>query len=341
MVSGLRLFTIREGAQGFIISMRASGRFSARYLEGLEMSCALLAIYSEEQDWPPLPQLTTTHMETYLDYLRNRPRWFGDRDRANPKPMSQSYIESNYRRLKRFWRWLKERGHVEESPWALIPHPAVDEKVIPTMDDQDILNMLALVDPRWALNPSERFRCIRDRAAIMLLVDTPGRRTELATITLDTLDMVRGIVKVFGKGARERWMPIGMATRKALASYLEVREVTGTRSDALWLTTDGRPMLPSWLYKMLRRLGERSGANGVHTHRFRHTFAMAALRSGMPERLLMALAGWKKRVPATYYATLSAEDAVMAHRAMSPADRLSGHPGIGRAGSGQKPKGQL
>ena len=72
---------------------------------------------------------------------------------------------------------------------------------------------------------------------------------------------------------------------------------------------------------MLKRLGKRAGVTDLHTHRFRHSYAMNALRSKMPEQMLRVVAGWKK-IPDTYFRTLAAEDVARVHREMSPADKL-------------------
>jgi integrase len=73
---------------------------------------------------------------------------------------------------------------------------------------------------------------------------------------------------------------------------------------------------------MLERLAKRAGLPGLHPHQFRHTYAINALRSGMPERVLMLSGGWKK-IPETYFRTLGAEDVARVHREISPADRLA------------------
>ena len=74
---------------------------------------------------------------------------------------------------------------------------------------------------------------------------------------------------------------------------------------------------------LLKRLGIlRAGISGLHTHRFRHTFATGYLRSGGSERYLHIVGGWR-RIPDTYFRTLDTEDVARAHRQLSPGDRLA------------------
>ena len=280
-----------------------------------------MAEYADAQKWPSVAGLTTSHIEEYLIYLQDRPRWFGERGRGN-KPPSQSYIESQYRRIKRFFNWLVERGHVENNPLNLIPHPHIDERTIPTVSEGQALDLLRLLDPKNARTPGERFRTVRNRSVVYLLLDTPGRRNELTTLMADAVDMDMGSILVMGKGRKERWMPLGNVAQESLWEYLQERARVANRDEkALWLSEQGQAMQPNWLYLMLKRLGERANIPNLHTHRFRHTYAVNALRSGMPERVLMLAGGWK-RIPETYFRTLGAEDVARVHREISPADRL-------------------
>ena len=319
MISGLCLFTVREASKGFLISLRASNRYKATYLVALEGSLAFLAQYAEEQAWPPVGELTTEHLEDYLVHLATRPKWFGERG-AQGKA-SQSYVETQYRRFKRFFGWLVQRGHLSRNPMDLIPHPKVDEKVVPTVSERDCAALLAMVDPKLYRTPSRRFRAIRDRAMIVMLIDTPGRKTELGGLTTNDVDIDGGRILVMGKGGRERWMHLGAVAVDALWQYLQARASMVVRTEALWVDIAGKAMDPDWLRRMLYRVGKQAAVPNLHPHRFRHTFAVNWLRAGESERVLMIEAGWKK-VPETYFRTLDENDAARAHRRVSPADRL-------------------
>jgi site-specific recombinase XerD len=312
---------LREAGRGFIISLKASNRYSESYLDSLERTVALVAFYSEEHDWPPVGGITTAHIEEYLTYLQSRHRWFGTREANDPQTVSQGYIEAQYRRLKRFFNWLVDRGHIETNPLNRVPPPKVDERVVPTVSEDDFLRLLRLSDPEKARTKKERLRLTRDRAVLYVLWDTPARRNEVAGLTIDDVDLEEGALLVRGKGGRERRMPIGSSVREVLWQYEQVRGMMAFGEKAYWTNERGQAMQPGWLYSLLKRLGARAGVPGLHTHRFRHTYAMAALRSGMPERVLMYAGGWKK-IPDTYFRTLGAEDAARVHQEISPADRL-------------------
>ena len=137
--------------------------------------------------------------------------------------MSDSSVETNYRRLKTVFRWLVERGHVSGSPLDLIKYPKFEERVIPTVGEKELLALLELVNPKYTRTEAEKFRTYRNRAIVWLLIDTPIRRSELGRLRVDDVDLDAAIVKVIGKGQRERWTPLGKTSLVALWDYLQVR----------------------------------------------------------------------------------------------------------------------
>jgi integrase/recombinase XerC len=201
----------------------------------------------------------------------------------------------------------------------LIQHPRFEERVIATVAQKEMLDLLELVNPRHARTEAERFRAYRNRAIIWVLIDTPIRRAELAGLRVEDVDLDAALVKVMGKGRRERVMPLGEASLLALWDYLQVRY---SGLPHLWLDEHGCPLADEAIYILLKRLGERAGIPNLHTHRFRHTFATAWLREGGAERYLRTIGGWR-RIPDTYFRTLDAEDAARVHRQLSPGDRLA------------------
>ena len=229
------------------------------------MTLRLLVDYAEAQGWAEVSRLTASHLEEYLVHLQQRPRWFGARD-PQKVLVSASSVETRYRRLKTFFNWLAERRHVEGNPLDLVKHPRFDERVIPTVSEMEMTNLLELVNPRHSRTEAEKFRALRNRAIVWLLIDTPARRGELAEMRVDDIDLDGAMVKVMGKGRRERWMPLGETSLLALWDYMQVRN---SRLPNLWLDEHGHPLESEAIYIFLKRLGQRAGIANLHTHRFR------------------------------------------------------------------------
>ena len=260
---------------------------------------------------------------------RDRVRWFGERTYAEPRKLSKGHINAQYRRLNRFFNWLVERKHIEDNPLDDIEAPSLEEKTVPIVTEDQMRDLLTLADPALARTPAHRFRLVRDRAVLYPFWDTPGRLSEIAKLRLEDTDLTNGTLLVMGKGRKERKMPIGDTARSAIWDYLQEREALMPRTTAPWVSEQGEALLPNGICQLLRRLAKRANIEGMHPHRFRHSYAINTLRAGMPEQVLKIVGGWRK-IPETYFKTLGEEDAIEFHRQVSPGDRLGRTASVGR-----------
>ena len=338
--------TLRDAGHRFINSYRSSGKRAA-YLVSLEETIGYLDDYSRKQGWPSVPHITTEHLEDYFAYSRTRPKFYGERPAYEGQALSSSYLNRQYRQLHSFWEWLVKREFAARNVVAVMNPPKVEERVVPTVSDEQITDLLSLVNPKLARTLLEVFRQTRNNALLHIFIDTPGRRNEVATMKVGDLFLGGGKIQVMGKGGRQRFMPIGRAAQRALEEYLEARETLAPVSPNLWISETGKAMEPDWILQLFKRLKKRANMPRLHPHIFRHTFAIGALRERMPEQILMIIGGWRK-IPPTYFRTLGFEDAAEFHRRMSPGDRLSSKSpprkwkGTGKGkGKNRKPKGRL
>ena len=312
------LVSFRDAGRGFLIAMRAPGRYTPGYLERLEDSLRLAADYAESAGWPDVTAITPGHVEGYLSHLRTR-----GRQARGEGPISGSYVATNYRRLYRFFGWLKQRGHLARNPLEVVERPFVPEPDVLPLSDDEQAALIAFSDPRIYRAPGDHWRAVRNRAALFLFIDTPGRLAEIAGLELDDIDQSTGEIHVLGKGRKQRWMPIGESAQDALQDWLIARaEVVHDRHPALWVDHHSHPVGREWLYLMLHRLAKRAGLEGFHPHRLRHNFTIRAVKAGVPTALLEDWGGWK-RIPKTYLNGLTRADLREAHRDASPLDRAT------------------
>lgn len=224
-------------------------------------------------------------------------------------------IHSYYRHTKRFFNWMVAEGILELSPMINIKPPRVPQTMIKPFQVEDLRRMLFLCD-------EQTFVGARNKSIILLFIDTGLRLAELTRIDLANIDFDRGIIKVMGKGARERVVHMSQRTEKAMLRYMLKRD---DNLPCLWLTQQRKPLTKWGVVQIIRILGQRAELKNVRcsAHTFRHTAATLALESGALEFEVQAMLGHSTlAMTRRYVSSLNSEKAAEAHKRFSPVQNL-------------------
>lgn len=278
-----------------------SPRTVGNYRESLDLFVRWLI--DHDQKIPP-DEVTVTQLREWLVELR--------------ETRSASTARTRWNGLRSFFAWCLEEGELESNPMAAVTAPALPEKLVQMLSVDQLKDVIAACQGPLLIDR-------RDEALILLYADTGGRLSEIALAEVANLDLRERTLLITGKGRRERVLPFGARTARALDRYMRVRgRQTYAGGPWLWLSgKDGRGLSPDAVKQMLRRRGKQAGVEGLHAHMFRHGFADAWLRAGGAEGDLMELAGWRSRQMLTRYAAATrAERAREAYRGRSPMDNL-------------------
>jgi integrase/recombinase XerC len=170
-----------------------------------------------------------------------------------------------------------------------------------------------------------RFTDVRDRAILELFYSAGLRLSELRGIDRRDLDLLGGLVKVRGKGRKERIVPVGGPAQQALREYERAREQliarVGASADrsALFLSQRGRRMSPKTLHNaVVARLGEVDEGAGLSAHALRHTFATHLLDGGADLRAVQELLGHASVSTTQIYTHTSVDRLKQVHRKAHP-----------------------
>ncbi len=192
--------------------------------------------------------------------------------------------------LRSFFSFLKRRRDAVSNPATEVGTPRV-KRALPGFVSVD--EAVRLADDGWPDSP----RGLRDHAMVELLYGSGIRVGELVALDIAAVDIHEGIARIRGKGGKERIVPIGRATKKAIAAYLPMRErlvARGRRPEpgALFLGTRGGRITARAVQRLLRQRGLAIGTReSLHPHALRHSCATHLLDAGADLRVIQELLG--------------------------------------------------
>ncbi len=159
---------------------------------------------------------------------------------------------------------------------------------------------------------------------VLCTLDTGVRRGELARLKLADVDWERGIFKVFGKGAKERIVPVGHVAKQAMLRYVQVfrPQPEQPEFDTLFLSVDGYPLSIDAVGHLFERLAKKSGVTRLHAHLLRHTNGVLYLTGGGDTKSLQMFLGHSSPFMTHHYEQLKDEHVLAQHRKFSPVDRM-------------------
>ena len=280
--------------------------------------------YAAREGWSDDARLLNEwHIREFLGYVGTEvKRWAkeGNGSESSSRRVSLRTLHHYYGALRAFFNWVVKEGFLAVSPLTMVKVPKPKPRVIQPYSSEQIKKMLQVCE--FDCQHNAKFLGSRDRAIILILLDSGLRLSELANIKLQDIDTDRGWIKVTGKGNKERIVRIGKTAQKALWRYLMYRGEDDKQE--LWLSEERRPLQSSGIQSSINRLKKRAGINETGcVHRFRHTFALNFLRADRNPFNLQYLLGHNSLEMVRHYtAALGMEDALKAHEKASPADLM-------------------
>ena len=230
--------------------------------------------------------------------------------------------------IRAFHRFLVREGRAAADPTAAVDAPRLWSRLPAVLDRDSVESLLASPDARTLLGR-------RDRALLEVLYGCGLRASEAAGLTLDRVSFDLGVLRVLGKGSKERLVPFGARARAALEAWIahgrprlagspgncrgsEGSPTPGT-NPALFLTRAGQPMRREDVWRSVRRHLRRAGiAADASTHTLRHSFATHLLEGGADLRSVQEMLGHASVQTTQIYTHTDAARLVAVHRKFHP-----------------------
>jgi integrase/recombinase XerD len=199
---------------------------------------------------------------------------------------SQSRILSG---VRNFCKYLLLEGIIEQDPLELLDSPRPERKLPDVLGVDEIQSIIEAID-------LSRKEGIRNRAILETMYSCGLRVSEVVGLRISCIDEVEGMVKVIGKGNKERIIPIGEVALDTVSRYIDQYrkfvEIEVGYEDTLFLGRRGRELTRQMVFTMLRRTAHEAGIRKqVSPHTFRHSFATHLLESGADIRVVQEMLG--------------------------------------------------
>ncbi len=240
-----------------------------------------------------------TQLATFLARSRRglRTARLQDLRRFLAQQVTLGYARSSIARrvgaIHTFYRWALARGEVHEDPAALLGRPRILQRLPGVLRPREAARLVEAPVADAGADPIEVAVALRDRAILELLYGSGLRVAEVAGLTVDRIDLMRGRVLVLGKGAKEREVPLSEPARDALEAYLRRgRGALADGSASAFFNRRRRPIGTRDIRRVVGRYaGQTLGGRRVTPHTLRHSFATHLLEGGADIRVVQELLG--------------------------------------------------
>lgn len=272
---------------------------------------------------PPYPwkQVNRLHARAFLAHIQ--------REGAGPATASRKLSS-----LRSFFKFLLREGRVESNPFRSLPLPRRERRLPEILSQAEVLRLLdapkTLLAGKKDPGDLDHYAAARDTAILEVLYSSGLRLSELTTLREDRVDLFSGMVRVLGKGKKERLCPLGGPAVSALHEALEAREAylaslgRFASPKVLFLNKDGDAISHRSIQRMMKQMLEVAGLNPEFSpHDLRHSFATHLLDAGADLRSVQELLGHSSLSTTQIYTHVSIERMKEVYRKAHPRARQS------------------
>lgn len=298
--------SLRRLGEDWLVMLLASRGLSLATVSSYRQDIGALADFVDESlgEGPTarnvLAKLDDEQLLLFIVWLRGR----GDGKRTLARRLSC---------LRGFLGWCAEQQLISSNPAALLDGPRLPQTLPNVLTRGEVMRLLATPDPHSKLGR-------RDRAMLELMYASGLRVSELVGLHPLDLDLQRGVVRVFGKGRKERLVPMHQRAVDVMGAYLrQVRPDFSPQSSHVFLNRSGLGLTRQAVWKLIRRYALQCGIQrDISPHTMRHTFATHLLEGGADLRTVQLLLGHSDLAATELYTHIRADTLDAVYRRCHP-----------------------
>lgn len=230
------------------------------------------------------------------------------------KGLSPSTIARKLATLKSFYKYLYKKGYIEKNLGSYVITPKIPQKLPKFIEQTKILKIIESL-------PESSFTELRDKLIFVLFYSTGARISELVNLNVEDIDMNERLLKLKGKGNKERIVPFAKYTGKLLEKYLASRNnyynPLNVRGPLL-INRKGKRLSVRYIRNIIYKVTEKYIGERINPHALRHSFATHLLEKGADIRIVQELLGHSSLSTTQKYTHLSVEKLKKAYQQFHP-----------------------
>lgn len=266
--------------ESFLVYLKNVKRYSPLTLKAYEEDLNQFSEFCEKveliHEWTEVTSGMVRRFEVGL--MSGKLEFFKGDVVYRPKAMSPKSVRRKLSSLRTFFRYQMREGLLQDDPTEVVVAPKIGKRLPVFVPNY---KMDELLDEKES--GKEDFSTFRDLMLLMVAYYTGMRRSELVSLKLDALDMGAGIVRITGKGDKQRIVPLLEDLQEEIRDYLKEREkrIKGEGHAFFFITDAGEPANEKYIYRHIKKcLGEVTSLVRRSPHILRHSFATALLNNG-------------------------------------------------------------
>jgi tyrosine recombinase XerC len=296
---------MHDNVRSFLEYLEVERNYSPNTIRSYEADLHQFITYLDSNRIHSLKDVRKTTLRAYLSSLLEA-------------EMSRKSVARKIASLRSFFRYARRRKIVTTNPTLTLVSPKLEKRLPSYLDESATKRLFDSVDVK---TPEGR----RDAAILELFYSTGMRLSELLNLDLGDVDIAQGVVKVTGKGSKQRILPIGRRAIHALEEYLDDRQRVFLKGDVLrqepafFLMSKGTRFYPEAVIRMVKKyIGKISEIEKQSPHVIRHTFATHLLNRGADLRAVKELLGHESLSTTQVYTHVSTEQLKKVYRQSHP-----------------------